>query len=37
MYRKELDKACLEHNSAYSERKDFSNRTISDKILKDTA
>ena len=37
MYRKELDNACFEHNAAYSERKDFSKRTISDKILKDRA
>ena len=29
MYRKELDKACFEHNAAYPERKDLSKRTIS--------
>ena len=36
-YRNELDKACLAHDSAYSDSKDLAKRTISDKILKDRA
>ena len=37
LYRNELDKACFAHNAAYSDSKDLANKTISDKILKDTA
>ena len=37
LYRNKLDKACLAHDSAYSDSKDLANRTISDKILKDKA
>ena len=31
----ELDKACLPHNAAYFDSKDFAERTNSDKILKE--
>ena len=34
LYRNELDKACFAHDTAYSDSKDFSQRTISDLILK---
>ena len=37
LYRKELDKARFAHDAAYSDSKDLAKRTISDKILKDTA
>ena len=37
IYRNELDKACFQHNVAYSNSKDLVNRTQSDKILKDKA
>ena len=37
MYRNELDKVCFTHDAAYSESKDLAKRTISDKILKDSA
>ena len=37
LYRNELDKICFPHDVVYSERKDSAKRTISDKILKDTA
>ena len=37
LYRNKLDKACLAHDSAYSDSKDLAKRTISDKILKDKA
>ena len=33
----ELDKACFTHDAAYSDSKDLTKRTISDKILKDRA
>ena len=33
-YRNELDRACFAHDAAYSDSKDLSKRTISDKILK---
>ena len=35
IYRNELDKACFPQNAAYSDSKDLSKRTISDKVLKD--
>ena len=37
MHRNDLDKACFAHDSAYSGSKDLAKRTISDKILKETA
>ena len=37
LYRNELGKACFAHDAAYFDSKDLSNRTISDKILKDRA
>ena len=37
LYINELDKACFAHDAAYSDSKDLSKRTISDKILKDIA
>ena len=33
LYRNELDKACFAHHAAYSDSKDLTQRTISDKIL----
>ena len=35
IYRNELDKACVQHDSAYADNKDLINRTKADKILKD--
>ena len=37
LYRNELDKACFAHDAIYSNSKDLSKRTISDKILRDRA
>ena len=37
LYRNELDKACFAHGEAYSNSKDIANKTISNKILKDSA
>ena len=37
LYKNELDKACFAHNPAYSDSKDLTKRTKSDKILKDKA
>ena len=37
LYRHELDKVCFGHDAAYSDSKDLTKRTISDKILKDRA
>ena len=37
LYRNELDKACFAHDETYSDRKDLTKRTISDKNLKDRA
>ena len=34
IYRNELDKACLQQDSAYADHKDLINRTKSDKALK---
>ena len=36
-YRTELPKACFSHDTAYSDRKDLANRTISDQIFKASA
>ena len=36
-YKKELDKACFQHDSAYADNKDLINRTKSDKVLSDKA
>ena len=35
IYRNDLDKACFQHDSAYSDNKDLVKRTQSDKILRD--
>ena len=37
IYRNELDKACFQHDSAYADHKDLTNRTKSDKMLRDKA
>ena len=37
IYKNELDKACFADDAAYSDSKDLSSRTISDKILKERA
>ena len=37
IYKNELDKACFAHDSAYSDSKDLTKRTIADKILKNKA
>ena len=37
IYKKELDKACFQHDMAYSKAKDLVRRTQSDKILRDKA
>ena len=37
LYRNKADKACFAHDAAYSDNKDFADRYISDKILKDRA
>ena len=37
IYRKGLDKACFQHDSAYADHKDLTNRTKSDKVLRDKA
>ena len=34
-YRNELDKACFAHDATYSDSKNFANRAISDKVLKE--
>ena len=34
IYKKELDKACLTHDAAYSDSKDLTKRTVADKILR---
>ena len=36
-YRNELDKACFQHDSAYTDHKDLINRTEADGILRDKA
>ena len=37
IYRNELDKACFQHDAAYSDCKDLAKRTQSDKVLKEKA
>ena len=37
IYRNKLDKAFLQHDSAYADRKDLINRTEADKVLRDKA
>ena len=37
IYKKELDKACFQHDIAYGKSKDLIERTQSDKVLKDKA
>ena len=37
IYRNELDKACFQHDSAYTDHKDLINRIESDKVLRDKA
>ena len=37
IYKKELDKACLQHDMAYGDFKDVKRRTGSDKIIRDKA
>ena len=37
IYQNELDKACFAHDAAYSDSKDLTKRTFSDKILKNKA
>ena len=37
IYRNELDKACFQHDAAYSDSKDLTKTTQSDKALKDKA
>ena len=37
IYMNELDKACFVHDAAYSDSKDLTNRTVTDKILKNKA
>ena len=37
IYKNELDKACFAHEAAYSDSKDLTKRTVTDKLLKDKA
>ena len=37
IYRNELDKACFQHDSAYTDHKDLINRTEADTVLRDKA
>ena len=37
LYRNQFDKACFDHDAAYSDSKDFAERPILDKILKGRA
>ena len=37
IYRNELNKACVQHDSAYADHKDLINRTEADKVLRDKA
>ena len=37
IYKNELDKACFAHDAAYSDSKDLTKRTVSDKILRNKA
>ena len=37
IYKKELEKACFQHDMAYEDFKDLKRRTVSNKILRDKA
>ena len=37
IYKNELDKVCFAHDSAYSDSKDLTERTVADKVLRDKA
>ena len=37
IYKNELDKACFQYNMAYGKSKDLTERTASDKVLRDKA
>ena len=37
IYKKEVDKACFQHDMAYRDFKDLKRRTASDKVLRDKA
>ena len=37
IYKNELGKACFVHDTAYSDSKDLTKRTVADKILKNKA
>ena len=37
IYRKELDKACFQHDGAYGKSKDLTKRTQSENVLRDNA
>ena len=37
IYKKELDKACVAHDPAYSDSKDLTKRTVADNVLRDKA
>ena len=37
IYKKELDKACFQHDMVYGNFKDLARRTASDKVLRDAA
>ena len=37
IYKNELDKACFAHDTAYSDSKDLTKRTVADKILRNRA
>ena len=37
IYRNDLDKACFQHDSAYTDNEDLINRTKADKVLRDKA
>ena len=37
IYRKELDKACFQHDTAYGKSQDLPKRTESDKVLRNKA
>ena len=37
IYRKELDKACFQHDMAYGKSQDLPKRTESDKVLRNKA
>ena len=37
IYRNELDKACFQHDSAYADHKDLTNRNEADKVLREKA